>query len=237
MRAYRLTAKGNTPLHEAVQSSRAPAAIRLLFEQGFRLEQRNNEGHMAIQHAALGETMPAVKMLLGRDPGAIAWRDKYGRGLLALARQTENEVEESLQTQYGEGGLGIRVYPLHGTVWRRERNIVTPSVVIRIFLELLLDYSLSPNRRYRVELQPSDIKHRVNESPDIKVRPIPYLVSAHGDHLKLEMLGAKHSAHIIKDARLGYAIQRFSDRLCNRETGEGCLKSDVESTQALMSNW
>jgi hypothetical protein len=145
--------EGNTPLHEAVQSSRAPAAIALLLAQGFRLEQRNYKCHTAIQHAALWGTVPAVKMLLERDPRAIAWRDKDGRDMLALARQTDNvDVETWLEKQYGEEGAGAQdVSMVCDTgcisagikVWRTVRTIGTPSVVIQVLLALLLGYLLS----------------------------------------------------------------------------------------------
>lgn len=148
--------EGNTPLHEAVQSSRAPAAIALLLAQGFRLEQRNNEGHTTIQHAALWGTVPAVKMLLEQDPGAVAWRDKDGRGMIALARQTENvDVEAWLKLQYGEEAEGQDMSMAWDTgrisagikVWRMVRTItVPPSVMIPILLALLLGHLLSFNR-------------------------------------------------------------------------------------------
>ncbi|KAI4217657.1 MAG: hypothetical protein LQ351_000253 [Letrouitia transgressa] len=138
----------NTPLHEAVQSSRAPAAINLLREHGFSLEQRNNEGHAAVQHAALWGTVPAMRILMSRDPGAIAWRDKDERGIDALARQTENvEVAAWLETQFGEEGTrtqstlikrntrrvraGIRI-------WRLVEIAITPSTGFRILVALLL---------------------------------------------------------------------------------------------------
>lgn len=94
---------GNTPLHEAVQSSRAPAAIVLLLAHGFHLEQRNTEGHTAVPHAALWETLPAMNILLEQSPGDITWTSKDGKSMLALARQTENvDVEAWLNRQYGD---------------------------------------------------------------------------------------------------------------------------------------
>ena len=94
-----------------------------------------------------------MKMLLERDPRAIAWRDKDGRDMLALARQTDNvDVETWLEKQYGEEGAGAQdVSMVCDTgcisagikVWRTVRTIGTPSVVIQVLLALLLGYLLS----------------------------------------------------------------------------------------------
>ena len=140
--------EGNTPLHEAVQSSRATAAIHLLLEQGFCLEQRNHEGHAAVQHAALWGTVPAMRILLGRDPGAVAWRDKNGRGMDALARQTENvDVAAWLEKQSGNDRTRTQSMLVNGNIRhvragilakRLVRIVSTLPILVRILVALLL---------------------------------------------------------------------------------------------------
>ena len=87
----RSDAAGNTPMHEAVKSSRAPEAIELLGKNKLSISSKNSEGHTPLQHAALWGTVAAISDLLSRDPMGIHSRDDRGRGLLALARETENE--------------------------------------------------------------------------------------------------------------------------------------------------
>ncbi len=143
--------EGNTPLHEAVQSSRAPAAIELLLAHGFLLEQRNKEGHTAAQHAVLWGTVDAVKTLLERDPGgSTAWRGRDGKGMLALARRTENLDVEAwlLGRAYGEDETREQEVAMLGDtgrilvdigVWTTVEAMVILSTTIMVVLALLLD--------------------------------------------------------------------------------------------------
>ncbi|KAL8919868.1 MAG: hypothetical protein Q9172_004773 [Xanthocarpia lactea] len=91
--------QGNTALHEAVQSSRAPAALALLLMHGFSLKQRNNGGHTPAQYAVLWGTVAATEMLLDSDPGVGEGK----RGLVALARRTENVDVEAWLLGRGSG--------------------------------------------------------------------------------------------------------------------------------------
>ncbi|KAL8861174.1 MAG: hypothetical protein Q9178_002390 [Gyalolechia marmorata] len=91
--------QGNTVVHEAVQSSRAPAALALLSMHGFSLKQRNNGGHTPAQYAVLWGTVAATEMLLDRDPGVGEGK----RGLVALARRTENLDVEAWLLGRGSG--------------------------------------------------------------------------------------------------------------------------------------
>ena len=92
--------EGNTALHEAVQSSRAPAALALLLSHGFSIEQRNKEGHSVVQYAVLWGTVAAMETLFG----CLAWRDDDAKGMIALARKTENEEVEAWLLERGYGG-------------------------------------------------------------------------------------------------------------------------------------
>ncbi|KAL8752838.1 MAG: hypothetical protein Q9199_005462 [Rusavskia elegans] len=157
--------EGNTPLHEAVQSSRAPAALTLLLAHGFSLEQRNKEGHTAVQHAVLWGTVPATEMLFERDPRVLAWRGGERRGVLALARRTENvdveewllgrrfgeeeeEEEEEEETGVHDGasmpvGTGQISFARFGG-WRiLEEKRVALSVTLTVLLAVLLSFSSS----------------------------------------------------------------------------------------------
>ena len=94
---------GNTLLHHAVLSTRAPDTIRLLLSRGFCLEAQNARGHTPLQHAASWGTAEALSFLLDLDPEGITAQDARGNSLLALARLVENEkVEMMLVTRYGE---------------------------------------------------------------------------------------------------------------------------------------
>ena len=94
---------GNTLLHHAVLSIRAPETIRLLLSRGFCLEAQNAQGHTPLQHAACWGTAEALSFLLDLDPEGITAQDARGNNLLALAQLVENKkVELMLVTRYGE---------------------------------------------------------------------------------------------------------------------------------------
>ena len=94
---------GNTLLHHAVLSIRAPDTIRLLLSRGFCLEAQNTQSHTPLQYAACWGTAEAVSFLLNLDPEDVIAQDAHGNDLLALARSGENrKVEKLLVTRYGE---------------------------------------------------------------------------------------------------------------------------------------
>ena len=95
--------KGNTTMHQAVLSVRAPDAIKLLLSHNFSLNVRNHKGHTPIQHAARYGTVEALSFLIERDPALVTCQDTHGHGLLALAEGFENKkVVAWLISKFGE---------------------------------------------------------------------------------------------------------------------------------------
>ena len=95
--------RGNTLMHFAVKSVRAPDTISLLLKHGLRLDVRNLKGHTPLQFAACFGTTEALSYLLDLDPSSIDVRDASGNDLLTLARRVENEINASwLLLRYGE---------------------------------------------------------------------------------------------------------------------------------------
>jgi ankyrin repeat protein len=95
--------KGNTAMHQAVLSVRAPDAIKLLLSHKYRLDVRNHKGHTPIQHAARCGTVEALSFLIEHEPALITCQDTRGHGLLALAEGFENrKVVAWLISKFGE---------------------------------------------------------------------------------------------------------------------------------------
>ena len=137
---------GNTLVHYAVFSTRAPDTIRLLLSRGLSLEAQNARGHTPLQHAACWGSVEALSFLLNIDPEGLIAQDNRGDNLLALARSVENKkVEMMLIARYGElmrnNGISLVSQYRHCQMRRRRSKengdwIVFVSI-ISLFLALL----------------------------------------------------------------------------------------------------
>ena len=134
--------KGNTPMHQAVLSIRAPDAIKLLLSHGFRLDVKNHKGHTPVQHGALWGTVEALTFLSEHEPAAMVIRDERGNSLIELAQQVENtKVEVWLRSQYGEHLLGseansTRVYKT--SPWQKWTRREVGSILFMFILPVSL---------------------------------------------------------------------------------------------------
>ena len=132
---------GNTLLHHAVLSIRAPDTIRLLLSQGLCLEARNSRGHTPLQHAAYWGTQEAVSFLLDLDPAELAVKDARGYDLLELARLADNEkVEAVLVSRYGELLRARRPICSQDRYFqsRRKSSLVDSKLIVCASIVLLL---------------------------------------------------------------------------------------------------
>lgn len=136
---------GNTLLHHAVLSIRAPDTIRLLLSRDFCLEAQNAQGHTPLQHAARWGTAEALLFLLSLDPEEITAQDACGNNLLALARSVENKkVETMLMTRYGHLLRNDKIFTSRERhrhsrrrKWGREGYSIVCGLIVFISLALL----------------------------------------------------------------------------------------------------
>lgn len=144
--------KGNTAMHHAVLSVRAPDAIRLLLSQNFLLDARNHKGHTPTQHAARHGTVEALSFLIECSPALVTCQGTHDDGLLALAEGFDNvKVVAWLISKFGERAhnIGINELQYHDHERTQQRRCwyglfsINCSLGAAVFLGLLLGYLLS----------------------------------------------------------------------------------------------
>jgi hypothetical protein len=137
--------EGNTSMHHAMRSVRAPDAIKLLLSHNFALDVKNNKGHTPIQHAAGCGTVEALSYLIEYWPTYAVLADGQGHGLLRLAERFGNrKVVVWLITRLGQEGSGplrhqTQGYPHRASFGSDSRNGISPvSILSGILLGFLL---------------------------------------------------------------------------------------------------
>jgi ankyrin repeat protein len=153
--------KGNTAMHHAVLSVRAPDAIKLLLSRNFLLDVRNHKGHTPIQHAARYGTVEALSFLMKRNPALVICQDTHDYGLLALAESFENKkviawLISNFEGQAPNIGINGLQYQSYGRTQKRWcvyglcsiNCLLGASILLGLLLGYLLGLILSDPRAF-----------------------------------------------------------------------------------------